>query len=197
MAGANTRDGLAKVSYLPGFAPLPASAEGVAAAEPSGQDERLRAEHLSMKALTRRGMSRCELEGLLLSSGLEASVVENELDRLERVGLIDDIGLAETIVRTQHERKGLSRTALRAQLRRRGIDDNHSAEALDQLDDADEQRAAVRLAVKRAAQLGSLAHETAVRRLTGYLLRRGYPSSTIRAAVDEALPRKSDGVRFR
>lgn len=197
--------GTAPVAYLPG---------GKRGAHPagtgrdtSGQDRpstppepdrrERRAANVSMSALTRRGMSRWELEKTLVSRELEPEVIEAELSRLESVGLIDDAALAETVVRTQHERKGLGRSALIAELRRRHIDQEHIDLALEQVGDDDEVSRANELAERRARQLTSLNHETAVRRLTGYLMRKGYSSSVVRSAVEEALPARGGGVRFR
>lgn len=154
-------------------------------------------ENASMHALTRRGMSRWELEKTLLSRELDEETVAAELDRLEGVGLLDDAALAETLVRTQHERKGLGRGALTAELRRRHIDQEHIDAALEQVDDDDEQSRATELAIKRASQLSSYDLETAKRRLTAFLMRKGYSSSVVRAATDEALSGRSSGVRFR
>ncbi|WP_349898300.1 regulatory protein RecX [Parafrigoribacterium soli] len=222
-------DGLARVSYLPGVLPpiagdpepVPSSesalpdraaskvrftdlAETVEPGEqstPESDDaQRQRAEKVSMQALTRRGQSRWELQKALLARELDSEIVEAELDRLERVGLIDDAELAETLVRTQHERKGLGRSALTAELRRRHIDQQYIDEALEQVDDDDEQSRATELAVRRAPQLRSLDTETAKRRLSGFLMRKGYAGSVVRAAVDEALSSHgghSSGVRFR
>jgi regulatory protein len=167
------------------------------------EDQRYRAEKVSMQSLTRRGMSRWELGKMLLARDLDEETVEFELDRLEGVGLIDDAALAETLVRTQHERKGLGRSALTAELRRRHIDQEQIEEALAQVGDDDEQSRATELAVKRAPQLRSLDSETAKRRLSGFLMRKGYSGSVVRAAVDEALSghsgrgASSGGVRFR
>ncbi len=155
-----------------------------------------RAENVSMNALTRRGRSRWELGELLLARELDPGVVEAELDRLERVGLIDDSNLAETIVRTQHERKGLGRSAILNELRRKRIDQSVIDVAMEQLGDDDEFRRAVELAERRANQLRGLDHNTAVRRLSGYLQRKGYASDTVRRVVLEALPRRSSGVSF-
>ena len=202
-------EGLAKVSYLPGVVAPGVVAPGVvapgvevpsAAAPEPGSDwaaEERRAENVSMHALTRRGMSRWELGEVLLSRELDVCIVEAELDRLEGVGLIDDAALAETIVRTQHERKGLGRSALVAELRRRRIDQEAIDEALEQLEDGDEEHRAIALAERRAPQLRGLDHATAVRRLSGYLQRKGYSGSIIRMAVDRVLPRAGSGVRFR
>ncbi|MCU1414418.1 MAG: RecX family transcriptional regulator [Microbacteriaceae bacterium] len=161
-----------------------------------------RAENVSLSALTRRGMSRWEMEKTLLSRDLDEAVVEEELQRLESVGLIDDLALAETFVRTQHERKGLGRSALTSELRRRHISQEDIELALEQVDDDDEQARATELAMKRAGQLSSYDQATAVRRLTGFLLRKGYSSSVVRNAVDSALRGRtanggSSGVRFR
>ena len=168
-----------------------------AAAEKGNKRREVRAENVSMHALTRRGMSRWELEKTLLSRELDGEVVEAELDRLEGVGLLDDAALAETFVRTQHDRKGLGRGAITAELRRRHIDQEHIDAALEQVDDDDEQTRATELAVKRAGQLSSYDLETAKRRLHGFLSRKGYSSSVVRAAIDEALSPRSSGVRFR
>ena len=160
-----------------------------------------RAQNVSMSALTRRGASRRELEKTLLAREVAPEVVHAELERLAGVGLIDDRALAETIVRTQHERKGLGRSALVAELRRRLIDPEHIDAALEQLDDDDELETALALAERRARQLTSLDRETAVRRLTGYLMRKGYASSVTRTAVDRALSGHgrgtTGGVSFR
>lgn len=209
-------DGLARVTYLPGvvppLSPDPAPIETWSTEEPlealvaedgssaNGKVERrreVRAENVSMHALTRRGLSRWELQKTLLARELDEQTVEAELDRLEGVGLLDDAALAETFVRTQHERKGLGRGAIIAELRRRHIDQQHIDSALEQIDDDDEQSRATELAVKRAGQLSSYDLETAKRRLHGFLSRKGYNSSVVRAAIDEALSSRAGGVRFR
>ncbi|MHB1173281.1 MAG: regulatory protein RecX [Lacisediminihabitans sp.] len=205
------------MSYLPGVLPV----QSVPSPEPKGlpnldsqeaipQRERHaehrgrveakqpeRAARVSMHALTRRGMSRWELENVLLARELDEQAVSAELERLEGVGLIDDAALAETLVRTQHERKGLGRSALAAELRRRHINQELIDQALTQVDDDDEQSRATELALKRAPQLHSFDLETAKRRLSGFLLRKGYSGAVVCAAVDDALSTRATGVRFR
>lgn len=197
--------GLARVTFLPGVvppaSPLTASRRADDTAEIAvthGEEKaRKRAANVSMHALTRRDMSRWELEQTLISRGLDQQQIDDEIARLESVGLIDDAVLAETIVRTQHERKGLGRSALVAELRRRRVDQEHIDAALESLEVDDELSRARELAQRRAPQLMSLDRATAVRRLSGYLMRRGYSSSIVRAAVDEALSGSHSPVRFR
>ncbi len=169
-------------------------------AEPTPEDPevaRIRAENVAMRALTRRSHSRAELERLLRSRELSEGAVQHELDRLERVGLLDDAALAQHLVGVLQERKGLGRSAIAAELSRRQLESSAVAYALELVDGAEESGRAEELAVKRARQLTSLDHDTAVRRLTGFLQRKGYSGSVVRAAVERALPhQRGSSVRF-
>jgi len=156
-------------------------------------------EQLSMKALGRRSLSRRELERMLRDRGVDDDSVTREADRLTRVGLLDDAALAQTLVASLQERKGLGRTAIAAELTRRLLAPAAIEYALELIDTGDELARAREVARKRASQLSSLDRDTAVRRLSGYLARRGYSGSTVRAAVEQALPQRQPGskVRFR
>jgi regulatory protein len=159
-----------------------------------------RAENVSMHALTRRGMSRRELERVLRSRELDETAVAAELDRLQGVGLVDDRALAEDLVSRLRERKGLGRTAVAAELNRRMLPNDVISEALESIETDDELETARDLAVRRAAQLRSLDPATAERRLSGFLQRRGYSGDILRTAVTEALRGNgstASGVRFR
>ena len=158
-----------------------------------------RAENVSLNALTRRGMSRRELERVLLSRDLEQHTVDAEIDRLQGVGLIDDRALAHDLVARLRDRKGLGRTAVAAELSRRMLPNEVITEALDTIESDDELDTARDLAVKRAGQLRSLDRATAERRLSGFLQRRGYSGDILRTAVSEALRTHggASGVTFR
>ena len=176
----------------------------VADAAPSTREDRdtekskARAERVSMNALTRRGMSKREVERSLRARELDDETVASELDRLEGVGLIDDMALAQNLVGTLQERKGLGRSAIAAELTRRLLTPAAIEYALDLIETGDELGRAREIAVKRAGQLRSYDRETAVRRLSAFLMRRGYSGSTVRAAVEHALPATpGSSVRFR
>jgi regulatory protein len=161
--------------------------------------ELARAENVSMHALTRRDQSRRELERALRSRELPDDVISHEIQRLEGVGLIDDVALAQNLVGVLQERKGLGRTGIASELTRRLLSPAAIEYALELVDTGDELARARELAVKRAGQLTSYDRATAERRLSGFLARRGYSGSTVRAAVEHALSgrRESSGVRFR
>ncbi|HRN30272.1 MAG TPA: regulatory protein RecX, partial [Terrimesophilobacter sp.] len=173
--------------YLPGVT-APPTAESSAQPAPAAS---VRAENVAMHALTRRGQSRRELEAILRSRQLDPETIEAELARLEGVGLIDDAALAEQIIRTQRERKRLGRTAVVAELRRRKLDNDTIETALRELDadtDVDDEFGrALALAEQRAGRLSGLDRDTAVRRLGGFLQRKGYSGDVVRHAVSTAL----------
>jgi len=166
--------------------------------ERDAERAKARAERVSMNALTRRGMSKREVERSLRARELDDETVASELDRLEGVGLIDDMALAQNLVGTLQERKGLGRSAIAAELTRRLLTPAAIEYALDLVETGDELGRAREIAVKRASQLRSYDRETAVRRLSAFLMRRGYSGSTVRAAVEHALPSTpGSSVRFR
>jgi regulatory protein len=210
---------LARVTYLPGVTPAEAAApetplrESASSSRSSFPEEPIpeepipeesaesapgAARHVSITALARRGLSRRELERHLRDRGFDDAEIAAEVARLERDGYVDDIALAQNLVGTLQERKGLGRSAIAAELTRRHLAPAAIEYALDLIDTGDELSRAREIAVKRAGQLRHLDRETAVRRLSAYLARRGYGGSTIRAAVDQALPSSARrGVAFR
>ncbi len=203
---------LARVTYLPGVKPVEATAPEAPLPEPATSSSRSfspepapssepapgAARNVSISALARRGLSRRELERHLRDRDFTDDEIVDEVARLERDGYVDDIALAQNLVGTLQERKGLGRSAIAAELTRRLLVPAAIEYALDLIDTGDELSRAREIAVKRAGQLRHVDRETAVRRLTAYLARRGYGGSTIRAAVDQALPSSARrGVAFR
>jgi regulatory protein len=172
--------------------------------EPETDGERsARAHSVSMYALTRKGLSSSEMTDLLRSRDLEPGDVASEVTRLEQVGLLNDRELAATLVLQLRERKGLGRSAITSELRRRKLDQSAIEEALANAYDSegdDELTRARAIAIKRAPQLRSLDAETARRRLGAFLMRKGYSGSVVASAVASALApqtRSADGPRFR
>jgi len=148
---------------------------------------------VSMRALARRGMSSHEMTQFLGTREFEAEEIEAEIERLESSALLDDAALAETLTRTLRERKGLGAAAITAELRRRKIDQEHIHAVVDCERDEEQERAN-ELAFKRAPQLRSLDSVTAKRRLSGFLMRKGYSGSVVSAAVNAALAGGGSGT---
>ena len=148
-----------------------------------------RAENVAIATLTRHDASEGEVRAKLVAKGLEEEDVEAELDRLRRVGLIDDEAFATRVVASLRERKGLGDQAIRSALRGRLVPQAVVDVVLSEQAE-DEETAEARLqevADDRARRLGSLAPAVAERRLTAYLMRKGYSGSAVRVAVRAAL----------
>lgn len=157
-------------------------------------------ENALIKKLARRDLSIAEAEQFLEQNGLPPEQLEDWIERIERLGYLDDVRLAENLVDQLRRRKGLGSSSIRQELGRRKINPIVISEALGESDQDDERARALELAVKRAGQLSSYDEATAERRLTGFLMRKGYPSGVVRDAVKTALAgrkRPSGGVRFR
>ncbi len=209
MDGGGLQDGqpaverLAPVTYLFGAAPTDVVPDDqVAAHEQTGADNPAepgrfeRVSNISMHALARRGMSSREMRDYLVGREFDGPAVDEEIERLEGVGLLDDDSLAETLVRTLRDRKGLGRSAVTAELRRRHLDGDAIEEAMGSLDD-DELERATAIALKRAPQLRALDPVTAKRRLGAFLMRKGYSGAVISTAVQRALAPAQSAPTFR
>lgn len=140
-----------------------------------------------LRILTAAPKSRHELEQSLARKGHPEHVVGPLLDRFDEVGLVDDTGYAHLIVRTRHAERGLARRAIAAELRRRGIDDDTAAEALEQVEPDDERAAAGALARRLVGRTRGLDRDVRVRRAAAALARKGYGAGVAFAAVREAL----------
>jgi regulatory protein len=84
-------------------------------------------------------------------------------------------------------RRGRGSGAILQELARRGVDPSAARAAVEELDPDVERRNALEVARRRATQLTGLDRQTAERRLSAFLQRRGYPGDIVREAVTAAL----------
>jgi regulatory protein len=142
----------------------------------------------ALRLLTTRARSRAELERRLLERGFAAAAVAETLDRLERVGLVDDRALAEAVAGGRAER-GLDAPAIAAELRDRGVDPALAERAAQAAVPGDVRADRCRqVAEARLAQLEGLPPATQLRRLAAYLARRGYPAELAESVARDLVP---------
>jgi len=134
-----------------------------------------------------RDMSVREVELWLAEHDVPTEDIPEWVDRLLRLGYIDDQRLAEQLVHKHSERKGQGRQAITQELRKRKLDSATITDALELLSGESEQERANELARARAAKMTSLDRDTVERRLLGFLARRGYSSSVSLSAIKHAL----------
>ena len=136
--------------------------------------------------LTGQARSRAELATKLARKQVPPEVAQRLLDRFEEVGLVDDAAFARDWVQSRQAGRGLARRALAMELRRKGVDQEVITEAVATVDPDDEVESARVLVRRKLRSLGRLDRQTQVRRLTGMLARKGYPSSvTLQVVRDE------------
>ncbi|WP_345752853.1 regulatory protein RecX [Microbacterium rhizophilus] len=169
-------------------------------ADESDPDElRELAEARLIKALRRRSLSVSEARATLRESELAAEAIDEIVERLLRLGALDDAALADQLVYAGVERKNQGRRAIAQALSARGIDRAVIDQALAELPDDDFERA-LEYARGKASSLLRYDDDTALRRLSGQLARRGYGGglamSAARAALQEARSPRSSSPRF-
>jgi regulatory protein len=132
-----------------------------------------------------RPRSRKELEQRLLGAGFEPAEVADVLERLERVGLVDDEAFARQFAEHHELNRRAGRRAVTDGLLAKGIAPQTIAGVVADLGDEDE-RAEV-LARSRVGRLAGTDPAKAFGRLTSFLMRRGYDAGTARRAAGRAL----------
>ncbi|MDG5484015.1 recombination regulator RecX [Mycolicibacterium gadium] len=140
----------------------------------ASREEQARA--LCLRLLTARARTRAELAGQLTKRGYPDDVSATVLDRLTRVGLVDDVDFAEQWVRSRRVNAGKGKRALAAELRNKGVDNEVITAALADIDaGAERQRAEQLVRDKlRREKFGDDDDTKLTRRLVGMLARRGY-----------------------
>ncbi|MDM7832071.1 regulatory protein RecX [Cellulomonas edaphi] len=145
------------------------------------------AREIALRQLAAAPRSRGQLEAAMAKKLVPADVAGRVLDRFTEVGLVDDAEFAAMLVRTRHAERGQSRRAIAVELRRKGIDEETAAVALEQVD-ADDEEAAARELVRRKLRVGhALDPEVRRRRIYGALGRKGYPPGLVARVLREEL----------
>jgi regulatory protein len=141
-----------------------------------------------LRQLTATPRSRAQLERALRRKDCPDDVAAAVLDRMEEVGLVDDVAYAGMLVRSQQAGRGLARRALAHELRRKGVDDETAQAALDEVvDPHDEEDRARELVAKKLRSMSGLDPLVQTRRLAGMLARKGYGSEVAMRVVREAV----------
>lgn len=145
----------------------------------------------ALRLLSVRPRSRRELRDRLLRAGFGPDEVEEELGRLEAVGLLDDERFARAVAEQQLLRRGAGARGALAALAARGVDRSTAESALTEVAAAEgvpgEEDRALALALERVDRLGGLPAERAYGRLVAFLLRRGHTPEVAREAARKAL----------
>lgn len=155
--------------------------------EETGAERDDRIDRLVVSRLRRSALSVAEVRAVLAEHGLDADEIDEWIARYERLGYLDDARLAEQLVHVNGSRRGRGSGAILQELSRRGVDDAAARAAIETIDPDTERENALAVAERRARQLTGLDRQTAERRLSAFLQRRGYQGDVVREAVTAAL----------
>ena len=144
--------------------------------EMSPDQARVFATRIAFDRLAERDRSTLELQQALEKRRVPAEVIEVVLAQLQQQGLLDDQRFAFAWVDQRQRGKGLARSALARELKAKGISESTIALALDSIDTDAERARAHELVRKRMRSVARLEPSVQKRRLTAFLLRKGYPA---------------------
>lgn len=142
-----------------------------------------RAMQAALRFLDTRPRSTAELRGRLRQKAYPPEAIEAALERMHELGLLDDAAFSRYLVESRQRTRPRGSAAIRAELRRKGVERTTIDDALAATDDDPEAEASRAEQVARAAlprYAASPDWASFQRRLGGLLQRRGFSLATIR-----------------
>jgi regulatory protein len=144
--------------------------------------------------LSYRPRSSDEVRRNLTKREIAEPLVEATVERLRQAGLLNDAAFAQAWVENRAAFRPRSKSALRVELRRKGLDDEVIGSVLDE--QVDEEALARQAARKYARRLAGLEWPDFRQKLGGFLARRGFSYATAAPIVSEVwkdLSQTADG----
>ncbi len=144
------------------------------------EDSRERAYQQAMLFLSYRARSLKEIRQNLKKHEYSEGVIEDTLERLRTAGLANDNEFARAWVENRNTFRPRSKKALAIELRQKGLDD----EAIQaSLSNVDEETLAYETGLKRANRLTALERSEFRKKLSEFLIRRGFSYSVVATVV--------------
>jgi regulatory protein len=149
-------------------------------------DEKLekRARNVLLFQLSRSMKTKWQLAQILEKREIPVEIASSLLDRFEEVQLIDDAVFAAAYVRSRVE-KGKSSRIIGRELQQKGVDRSIVEEAISGISRDDEEKMVLELGRARWDRLVGVPPDARYRRVSGFLMRRGFSSSMVSSALRE------------
>ncbi len=129
-----------------------------------------------------------EMRQYLEGKGYSIPIQDEVLAWLSDLGYVDDLSFALQLVEDRCRTNPVGELRLVQELRQKGIPEPFIEDAVAHFHDlVDEAALAQELAIKRARHYRGEDRIAAIRKLTGYLRRRGFSMENIRPAVAQAI----------
>lgn len=156
------------------------SAEEIALLQ--AKDTHVKAYEQAVKFLSYRIRSSSEIRDYLRQKKYEESVVEEVLARLQTMNYLNDLEFARTWVRNREEFHPRGASALRYELRQKGISSDIIEDVLATFDASE---SAYRAAQKKVRSLRGKNRDTLRQQVGGFLMRRGYNYDTVKDVLEK------------
>lgn len=133
--------------------------------------------------LSYRPRSSAEVRQNLSKRGISEALIEEIMNRLQNTGLVNDETFAQAWVENRNTFRPRGKTALRMELRRKGLSNEIVQSVMDtQVNDA---ALALEAARRYARRLAGLEWTEFRQKLSGFLARRGFSYTTLAPVVSE------------
>ncbi len=150
----------------------------------TSQSGREKALGRAYRVLGARPRSEEEMRRRLRHSGVEEATIEEVIAHLKSVKLLDDQTFAANWTQSRMRSRPRSKRLVQRELTEKGVSSETADEATRDIDDDD---TALALATRRVELLRGLDRKTRMRRLSNYLLGRGFGRDTITRTLTAVL----------
>ena len=137
----------------------------------------------SIKFIGYRVRSTSEVERHLRNKGVEDTVINQVIERLEEKGLLNDTSFAQTWIDNRNEFRPRSHRLLASELRSKGIAAEIIQDTLETT--TPEEELAYLAAMKRVRRYEQLEWQDYKRKLGSYLARRGFSYNVIKPVIEQ------------
>lgn len=146
------------------------------------EDEIESAFQKALRFIAFKPRTKFEVNKKLTEAGYSEEVIELSLSKLEEKGYLDDLKFAENWIDNKSIYKPRSKKLIRFELNQKKIDNEIINEVVDRMEP--EEELALRAANKYVRRLEAVDEITFKRRLSGFLLRRGFSYSNIKPILE-------------
>lgn len=141
-----------------------------------------RAKNILLHQLTRTAKTEHQLREVLAKREIPQELIDWAISDFLRAGLIDDAAYARGFLEARLA-KGKAVKLIARELRQKGVADPIIEEVCGAISQEEQQELANQLASRRIQRMLALAPDVRYRRLSGFLMRRGFPSAVVTTAV--------------
>lgn len=144
------------------------------------------AKQYAFRLLGARPRTRREITGRLERKGISVRAVREAVNALERTGCLNDERFARDFIEAKLRTAPAGRKFFRAELLKRGVDEQTAETALEELlPPAKEYEAACSAAMRAFARYSGRGGEAGLKRVYAHLLRRGFSTEAAGDAVSK------------